>query len=160
VRCDAAVRADPIAEALSGPMQTNVEVPLRDSEGGCDRRGLFAVDVDAAEDVGVARTKLVEQVARASTWSRSVHRGSVSEIIGVGVGTSNGIGGALAVVIDDRISKEAVEPRARSCRIVHRCRAFGGTREGSLHDVFGIGLRPDAASSERDETRPLPAECF
>ncbi len=139
-------------------MKSDVEVGPRYSQLRRDQRRIFAAHVDASQDVPVARSQVVEQSCGAPTRGRLGRKGVVDELVDVSLRAPPPIDRALAMVVDDRVAEEPVEPRARPRGIFDGRGVLGSSRERALYDVLGIGSHADAALCERDEARPLAHE--
>jgi len=101
-------------------MKPHVEVARRNSERGGDRAGFFASEIDATESLGVRRAKPLEEAHHAGARRPDgLDRSLVGEIGGVGGRVrASGITSARAMMIGDRVAKDAMEPGACARRVV------------------------------------------
>jgi hypothetical protein len=146
---------DLVAQHVARTMQPHVQIADGDPELACYAGWILAVEVHALERLCVGGAQGVEQANTAGAWR--VNGGVVAcELDGLVVAPmTHGIGAMLAVVIDDGVPQDAVEPRTCASRILEGSGSLRRAHERTLDDVVGVGLVPHTQPREAHEARSL-----
>ena len=138
-------------------MEANGGVARGDSGLGCEGFKTLVCKVDAAENLAVGRLK---------GWKYLVDA-TADDLFGLRIGCSIGckvvcpllesavFGGTVAIVVDDGVAQDAIEPGDGRLFIAQDGGVFDGADVGALDDVFRDGRGVDSALYEMEEVISL-----
>ena len=152
-------------EGLARSMDADGGVSRADSCFRCEGFEILACEVNAAENLTVGGLEGGQYLVDATAdnllglW---VGRGAGREILRPLL-ESVVFGGAVAVIVDDGVAQDAIEPGDGGLFLTQGWRVFDGADVGALNDVFGDGRGADPPPNEMEELISLESQsgnCF
>jgi hypothetical protein len=140
-------------KGLARSMEANGGVAHSDSRFGCEGFEALACEVDAAEDLAIGGLDGGKYLVNAIA----------NDLLGLRIGCSFGcevlrpllesavFGGAVAIVVDDGVAQDAIEPGDGRLFTAQDGGVFDGANIGALDDVFRYGRRVNSALYEMEE---------
>lgn len=149
----AASGGDLLAEGLAGAVDADCSIVGGDAcMGGESGEGLV-VEVDGFNRFAILRFQCLQQAV--DTLADAAVEGLVGVLVGFQVVDQlicdAGRGGTVAVVIDDGVAKEAVEPGDDVFFVAQCVTFFEATDESRLKNIFGGGFGIDSCFEESKE---------
>jgi len=138
-------------------MEANGGIARGNSGLGCEGFETLACEIDAAENLAVGRLEGGKHLVDATAddlFGLRIARGFSCEISRPLL-ESAVFGGAVAVVVDDGVAQDAIEPGDGRLFTTQDGGVFDGADIGALDDVFRDGTGVDSALHEMEEVISL-----
>lgn len=139
-------------QSPAGAVEADGGVIGGDAGLGGEFGGAAFLDVDELESMPVFGLEVIEEAGDAFAYLIAQVGRRLFGFDLAGKGFEGAAGGSLmAVMVDDGIAQETIEPGDDAFFVAEGATALESTDEGSLEEVFGEGGRGDAFFKERKE---------
>ena len=149
----AAALLDAPPQRLTRAVESNGRVARRDAAGARERLQALALELDATDRLGVIGAQRVHEAPHAGAdhlGELGVAHVAAARLTAQG-GQPAALGVGVAMVVDDGIAQDSVEPGQRRLVVAQRAAARQAAHERLLQDLLGRVARAHAPLEEGQE---------